>query len=728
MKLRRFIKISALLVVVIVGLATGIIAFAPGVFTRFLPASLRNVPAERIVHELVWRLQFLVAKSTGDVPSLSWAEVAQGVWPGRQLKKTWPGSGFLTDAMVSEGRSLDAAVLNPLDGPDDIARGKKIFQANCAACHGNDGRGGGHAPSLAKANYSVGSSDLALYKVLRDGIPNTAMAPRGLSVEERWQVVGFLRSLSKTSADKKDAADTIPPIDVSWGALLKARSRVDEWLTYSGSLNGWRHSPLRQITPKNVAHLKLIWAHQFAVTGDDSFEATPIITGKTIFLTKPPSNVVALNATTGREIWNFDRSLPAKLPVCCGRVNRGLAISGDTLFVGTLDANLIALDARTGEVKWKTRVANPKDGFTITVAPLVVKNSVVIGISGGEFGTRGFLDAYDVRTGKKLWRFYTIPGPGEPGHDTWKTDAWKTGGGPTWVTGSYDADLNLLYWGVGNPAPNYAGDIRPGDNPYTNSVIALNATTGKLVWHFQFTPHDEHDWDANQTPVLADLEIDGSRRKVMLWANRNGFYYVIDRTNGEFLRGVPFVEVNWATGLDGKGRPIETEAARVTTTGMLTKPWVGGGTNWPPPSFDPATKTFFVHATEGSSIYTKSPAEDLRRGEGGLYVGSGQSIAEEAVNIVKALDATTGAIKWEHASPRQQPKPDQTYSGVLSTAAGLVFSAYAGVVFAMDSATGKELWRAGLGGKTQAPPISFMLDGKQVIAITGGKTFFLFGL
>lgn len=691
----------------------------------FAPDALRDVPQEKTVHELYWRLQFYVTKAMGGVPDFSWTEVIQGTWPGRQLKGSWPGSGFITDQMVTGGRGLDASVLDPLNTPDDRARGKKLFLENCAACHGSEGKGG-HAPSLAKSNYSVGASDLALYKVLRDGIPGTGMAALDLSAEERWQIIAFLRTLDHRTSNEF-AHDRTLPVDVSWQALLTARSRTDEWLTYSGALDGWRHAALQEITPANVSGLKLHWAHQFA-TEEGTIQATPLVASKTMFITEPPNNVVALDASTGREVWRYVRHLPKELPICCGLVNRGLAVLGKRLFLGTLDAKLVALDASTGQVEWEIPVADPSDGFTITGAPLIANDAVIVGVSGGEFGIRGFLAAYDAQTGHQRWRFDTIPGPGEIGHNTWQNDAWETGGGPTWITGSFDPDLNLLYWGVGNPSPNYAGEVRPGDNLFTNSVVALDATTGKLVWHFQFTPHDEHDWDSNQTPVLADLVIDGRARRVICWANRNGFYYVLDRTNGEFLRGVPFVEINWASGLDSHGRPVLTESAAVSTTGKLVKPWVGGGTNWLPPSYDPLTQTFLVHATEGASIYTKSLPDHVRRGQGGLYVGSGSSMAEPAVDMVKALDAASGATRWEYVAPKQQSDLDQTYSGVLSTAGGLVFSASAGVVFALDEATGKELWRAGLGGRTQATPISLSIDGRQVVAVSAGRTLFVFGL
>lgn len=725
---RRFFRRAAFLLLVIVIAGGALSTLAPEIVYSYLPAPLREASFERITHEIAWRAEFYVEKASGHTKDLSWHEVIAGTWPGRHLGHSWPGSGFITDAMVTEGRSLEASIVNPLDDPGDIAKGKTLFEARCAACHGNDGRGGAHAPVLAKPNYSVGSSDFALYKVLRDGIPGTAMAALDLSIEERWQLIGFLRSLSRHATEGEGIAEKAPAVNVSWEMLKTARSRTDEWLTYSGSLDGWHHSPLTQIATANVSSLKLVWAHQFATTSDDSFEATPIVAGKTIFMTEPPSNVVAIDAETGRQIWHYDFPLPTSLPICCGRVNRGLAILGDTLFLGALDGELVALDAQTGQVRWKTRVADPRDGFTLTAAPLVVKNAVVVGVAGGEFGIRGFLSAFDAQTGKPLWRFETIPGPGEPGHETWGDDSWKTGGGPTWITGSYDPDLNLLYWGVGNPSPDYASGVRPGDNLYSNSVVALDATTGKLVWHFQFTPHDAHDWDSNQTPILADLMIDGVPRKVICWANRNGFYYVLDRTNGAFIRGVPYVPVNWATGLDAKGRPILTKDAEVTTKGTLTQPWVGGGTNWLPPSFDPQTGTFLVHTTQGSSIYTSSAADHVERGQGGLYVGSGTSVGEIAVMVVEALDAATGAIKWKHTSPKQQSAPDLTYSGILSTDGGVLFSAHAGVLFALDTRTGAELWQAGLGGKTQATPITFTLDGKQVVAMTAGRTLFLFGL
>jgi alcohol dehydrogenase (cytochrome c) len=715
-KKKRFAIVGGMLVILAL---TAVIEFR--VLSNFVH-NIQDVNSQRVIDEIEGRLRLYGKKLVGDLPEFSWYELVSGTWPGKHLNGTWPGSGFISVQKVMEGRGLDASVIDPRGDQDDIQHGKQLFQEKCGACHGRDGKGG-HAPSLARANYSVGESDFALYKTLRDGIPGTAMNSLKLSILERWQVISFLRSLQdRSTANSVDVS--VPPINVTWPNLMAAQNEPNSWLTYSGTLDGQRHSRIGEITSSNVARLKLLWAHQFSISDNSTIEATPLVKNNVIYLTLPPCTVVALDATTGREIWRLARELPDNLPICCGKVNRGLAILGDTLFYGSLDAKLIAVDARTGRVRWETQIANPNEGYSVTGAPLIAKGLVILGVSGGEFGARGFISAYDANSGKMRWHFDTIPKPGDPGHETWKNDAWKTGGGPTWVTGSVDPNLNLLYWGVGNPSPNYAGAARPGDNLFTNSVVALDVDTGKLAWFFQFTPHDEHDWDSNQTPILADINIGGAIRKVICWANRNGFYYVLDRTNGDFLAGTSFVEVSWASSLDSKGRPVPTDSAHVTTAGVVTKPWIGGGTNWLPPSFDPSTQTFFVHATEGSSVYTAAPVEHLARGSNGIYVGSGSSESEPAVNYVIALDASSGRQKWKHASPRGDPR----YSGVLSTTGGIIFSAAAGIVFALDSETGKELWRAGLGGPVQATPISFELNGKQAVAIAAGETFFVFGL
>jgi alcohol dehydrogenase (cytochrome c) len=451
--------------------------------------------------------------------------------------------------------------------------------------------------------------------------------------------------------------------------------------------------------------------------------------GDTIFATEPPATVLALDAKTGEVIWQYQRPITVDVPLCCGVQNRGLAILDNSLFFGSLDGYLIAINANTGKVNWQTRVASPSDGFSMTGAPLVVNHSVVVGVAGAEFGTRDFLAAYDVATGQQKWKFDTIPGPGEAGHETWQNEAWKSGGGSTWVTGSYDPSLDLLYWGVGNPSPDFNGDVRPGDNLFTNSVVALHASSGKLAWYFQFTPHDEHDWDSGQTPILADLLIDGLERKVICWPNRNGFYYVLDRITGQFLTGTPFAEVNWAQGLTSRGRPIPANVNTLNERGRITKPSVGGATNWQPAAFNPTLGLIFIHASEGASVFTKSASDRITRGEHGYAVGSGGSIFGPVTTVVRALDAATGAKRWEYYSlPAKGFEIGGNVGGMLATAGGLVFGATAGSLFALDAVTGKELWSVHLGGRTIAPPISFTLEGKQVIAVYVGRALFLFGL
>lgn len=657
--------------------------------------------------------QIYLMKASGKLPELSWTEL---------LKMTRLQDGFGLGSVIAVGQSVDAALSNPYTSREDQEAGRHIFSERCAVCHGPDGSGS-LGPSLARFGYKKGDSDLAVYRVLTDGIVGTAMVSTDLSFAERWQVIGYLRNLQLHPGTGDDEPRPLN-IQVSSEQIRRANESGDEWLSYSGALSGWRYSSLSEITPVNVAQLRVRWVHQSS-TSESKFESTPLVVGNTIFATEPPATVVALDAKTGEVIWKYERPIPTGLPICCGKVNRGLAILDNSLFFGSLDGYLVAIEANTGKLNWQTRVAKPSDGFSLTGAPLVVDHSVVIGVSGGDFGIRGFLAAYDATTGQQEWRFDTIPGPGEPGHETWQNEAWKSGGGPTWVTGSYDPSLDLLYWGVGNPAPPFAGDVRPGDNLFTNSVVALHASSGKLAWYFQFTPHDEHDWDSSQTPILADLLIGGLERKVICWPNRNGFYYVLDRVTGQFLAGTPFVEVNWAQGLTSRGRPIPTNANTVSGGGRVTKPGVAGGANWQPAAFNPAGGLIFVPAIEGQSVFTKSTSDRIIRGEHGYFTGSGGSILGPLIRVVRALDAATGAKRWEY-HPRLGKGTD--FGGLLATAGGLVFGTSGGSLFALDAATGKELWSVGLGGETWAPPISFTSEGQQVIAVWAGRAMFLFGL
>jgi len=660
-----------------------------------------------------WRAHLFARKAEGAVPDLSWREL----WFMTRVR-----GGFGLEGFVRGGYSLQGALVNPYVTDNDHQSGARIFRERCAACHGNNGTGE-RAPALNRSGLSHGDADMAIYKVIRDGIPQTAMAAVAMSPQERWQVIGYLRTLQ--AATSRLRTEQLPPVDiqVSSEQIWAAGSRSDQWLTYSGSLDGRRYTPLTEITRENVSRLRVRWIRQFST--NDKNESTPIVVGGVIFTVEPPADVVALDARSGELRWRYRGILPDKLPIIAARTNRGLAILGNVLFLGRLDDFLVAINATNGSVIWQTAVANPSDGFTMTGAPLIVNRSVVVGVAGGEYGIRGFLAAYDAETGRQQWKFNTIPGPGEFGHDTWKNDAWRTGGGPTWVTGSYDPSLDLLYWGVGNPAPDMLGDVRPGDNLFTCSMIALHASSGKLAWYLQFTPHDEHDWDAAQTPILADILIKGALRRVLCVANRNGFYYVLDRTTGEFLAGVPFVEQNWAKGLDSTGRPILFADAEVTPSGRLTRPG-SGGTIWQNAAFDHKSGLIFVPALEGALVFTKSL--EARRADNGYYQASMGVSSAQAVPVVRALDAASGAKKWEYFSPDGKESLANGNSGLLATGGGLVFGASGGFAFAIDSATGREFWRVFLGGDTWAAPISFTVDRRQIILVSGGRALFMFEL
>jgi alcohol dehydrogenase (cytochrome c) len=383
----------------------------------------------------------------------------------------------------------------------------------------------------------------------------------------------------------------------------------------------------------------------------------------------------------------------------------------------------VALDAKSGSVVWDVEVADYRTGYSITAAPLAIQDKIIVGISGGEYGIRGFLDAYDAKTGERLWRFYTIPGPGDPGHETWEGDSWKTGGAPTWVTGSFDPQLNLIYWGTGNPSPDFNGEVRKGDNLFSSSVIALDANTGKLKWHFQFTPHDVHDWDACQIPVLVDREFRGRQRKLLFWGNRNAFFYVLDRETGEFLLAREFAKQTWAERINSKGRPVRRPGMLPSPEGTLVYPGIQGGTNWYSPSYNPQTGLFYLSVWELPNIFFLGEAI---YDPGTFFYGSlmqGASEEEPGWGAVRALVPETGDIKWEY---RLHTVP---WSGILSTAGDLAFSGTTdGQFFALDAYTGKELWVTYLGGMISASPISYLSEGKQQISIAAGSALFTFAL
>ena len=520
--------------------------------------------------------------------------------------------------------------------------------------------------------------------------------------------------------------------DVSYQRLLNADKEPQNWLTYSGSYLGRRYSSLNQITPANAKNLELKWV--FQAQSLQKLEATPLVVDGIMYITQPPNDVVALDAKTGRVFWIYEYRAPQVLRLCCGQVNRGLAILGDTLYMGTVDAHLVAIDAKSGHQLWDVQVADSASGYALTEAPLIVKDKIVIGVAGGEHAIRGFVAAYSAETGKEEWRFNTVPGPGEPGNETWPGDTWQRGGGSSWMTGSYDPELNLIYWGIGNPWPDLAPDVREGDNLYTDSAVALDAETGKLKWYFQFTPNDGADWDSMQVPVLTDMPWNGAQKKVMFWANRNGFFYVLDRATGKFLRGNAYVKQNWATGLDDNGRPIRAPNMRATVGGTLTFPGSQGGTNWYSPSFSPHTGLFYVSAWQDySAVFTKTLSA-AQGGIGGVNFPRSTlpTLSRGPINTwteavahgeVQAIDPRTGDKKWVFEMH------DVTDSGILTTASDVLFTGgREGYFFAMDARNGNVLWKTSTGGQIAAAPITYSAEGKQYVAISCGQDLFVFGL
>jgi alcohol dehydrogenase (cytochrome c) len=514
------------------------------------------------------------------------------------------------------------------------------------------------------------------------------------------------------------------PTQVPYQRILRSADDPGNWLTYAGNYYGQRYSTLTQITPANVANLKPLWVYQ---KGDMSkWEVTPIVVDGVMFITENPNIVTALDAKTGRVIWTYRRPVPEDVIACCGASPRGVTVLGDAVYLGTLDSHLVCIDASTGKERWDKVVIDYRLGYAMTGAPLALKDKIIVGHAGGEYGVRGFIAAYDAKTGEQAWRFHTIPGPGEPGHETWPdTDFWKNGGGSTWLTGTFDPELNLIYWTTSNPGSSYNGDKRKGDNLYCNSVVALDADTGKLKWHFQYTPHDLHDWDSNQVPVLFDANVGGKPRKLLGHINRNGFYYLLDRTTGEFITGREFIKQTWAKGLDDHGRPIVIPGTDPTPEGVLVYPGLGGGVNWPGPAYNPLTGMLYVNTRENyGQIFVKREG-DYRPGGATFTNGGGRNVfGEEPYGSLKAIEAISGKVVWEH-----KMQSSISVCPVLATVTGLVFSGTAeGEFYALDARTGQSLWHFRGGPRVQSGAVTYLHEGKQRIAVGIGGGLYVFGL
>ncbi len=664
---------------------------------------------------------------------------------------------------------------NPLAGQvDAIDAGRRLFDGSCAACHGPGGQGE-RGPALNTGTFTRGGDDQDLFRAIRSGIAGTQMPPFGrFSDEQLWQLVSYLRSLAPRSAggaptppsapvtvrttDGREIRGTrlnedtfslqfsdesgvvysqnkltreltrISSPDVSVERLEHAGADPDNWLMYWGNYQSTHYSGLKQIDASNVSRLRAAWTVPMA--GESVLEAMPLVVDGIMYTTQP-GVVVALDARTGRQLWRFARPQKARSPYEINPYNRGVAIAGRRLFFGTLDAALVALDAGTGRRLWEIQVADTMLGYSLTSAPLIVKDKVLVGITGGEFGARGFLDAYDAATGRRLWRWYSVPGPGEFGHETWKGDSWQLGGSPMWLTGSYDPSLNLVYWTVGNPGPQIDRSTRGDlDNLFSDSVVAIDPDTGERRWHYQFTPNDGHDWDSCQAVVLVDRMWHGQPRKLLLHADRNGIFYVLDRVTGAFLSGTPFVYQNWNAGFDEKGRPRAVAGSNSSAEGsFFVYPSLVGGTNFQAPSYSPSTGWLYLEYRESGQPYVSAPAEHQ---PGRQYIGRSAASADivprpnepEPSAGIKALDPETGRTVWDFKISQSS-----LTNGVLATAGGLVFGAIRdGNIVALDERTGKHLWHFQTGANLAASPISYAVDGKQYIAIAAGNVVYAFSL
>lgn len=628
------------------------------------------------------------------------------------------------------------------------ASGAKSFEVRCTVCHGGDGNGNERAPSIL--NFVTSNSDEQIAALIRKGV--RAMPPHEIADPEMKSLLAFVRTLRpvrapgarlprRASAKLKDgtilqgnvlnetrfdmqlqtADNKVHPL-VREGDLFREPSvepKMD-WPRYDGSFSGNRHSPLDQINTTNVQRLALKW--MFPIPTAPRLEATPVVVDGVMYVTAVNA-AYALDAVTGRQLWMYRRPASAGLlGEAEGGANRGVGVDGNRVFMLTDNAHLLALDKNTGKLLWDTEMTDwPKSEYGATGAPLVIGDLVMAGVAGGEEGARGFVAAYQASTGERVWRFWTVPAPGEKLAETWVGSALEHGCGATWMSGSYDPELDLLYWSVGNPCPDYNGDDRKGDNLYTDSVLALRPKTGELKWYFQFTPHDTHDWDADEPLVLVDEPFQGVPRKLLVQANRNGFFYVLDRTNGELLLGKPFVKKStWASGYGKDGKPILLPNSDPTLEGNLACP--GSGTNWMSASYSPLLKLFFFSAADTCVISRKIPAPfEL----GKRYFNGTSSGVPGGVRSIKALDIQTGNTVWEYI----QTAGGRSASGTLSTNGGLVFIGEdSGVFTALDGKTGKPLWHFGANESFRASPMTYMVGGKQYVSIAGPAGFLTFAL
>jgi len=641
---------------------------------------------------------------------------------------------------------LLAATIAAQSTPD--AAGRLTFETRCGKCHGADGNGGEMGPAILYRLAARNDNELAA--LIRAGLPERGMPPVLVAGAEMPALVGFLRSIQKRNQPAARVKVTTTDGKLLEGEVLnegfddlqlrtddhrvhllrRAGNRFREvtsqqnWPGYDGDPRGNRYTAMTQINKSNVNRLGSKWI--FNIPNGGHLQGTPVVMDGIMYVTVA-NECYALDAGSGRQIWHFQRATTrGPTDATGGSNNRGAAVAGDRVFMDTDEAHIIALNRWTGELLWETVIADWRDNYFTTSAPQVAGDLVLSGVAGGEHGARGFVAAFDQTTGKEVWRFWTVPKPGEPGSETWRGIDITHGGAPTWFIGTYDPELDVVYWPTGNPSKEYNGDERTGDNLYSDSILALDRQTGKLKWHYQFTPHDLWDWDATETSILVDAAWEARPRKLLLHADRNGFFYVFDRTDGKLLLWKPFVKkLTWARGIGADGRPIKLPNQEPSKEGTLVCPSQDGATNWFSPSYSPLTGLYYLQTFEKCSVYTKHDGEVWESGKS--YLGGSQRTADELkpVRVLKAINIRTGAIAWE----LPQPGTANSWGGTLATASGLViFAEEGGALMAADAATGKPLWSFQANAAWRASPMTYMFDGKQYISIAAGPDIMAFAV
>ncbi|MCC6538147.1 MAG: PQQ-binding-like beta-propeller repeat protein [Bryobacterales bacterium] len=636
-----------------------------------------------------------------------------------------------------------------------VPAGRAAFEARCMVCHGSDGNGGEHAPSVLPA--VAAKTDAELTAIVVDGVPAKGMPGfKQLPEAERTALVAYMRvlqqqrrrrgfqptrqkvkltdgtqleglAISKTTRDLAIRADDqkLHLLRKAQGDTYRRVTSQADWSSMHGGPDGNRYSSLKQLTPANVGRLGVEWV--YAVPNAGRLQGTPQVYEGVMFVTDT-NRVIALDAGTGARLWEYSRPATAGL-VGNARSpgnNRSVSIAGDKVFLQTDHAHLVALNRHTGQMLWDTEMADYRQNYNATGSLLAVENVVVAGTAGGEQGVRGFLAAYDQQTGKELWRFWTIPAKGEPGAETWDGPDIEHGGGPTWLTGSYDPETKTVIWPTGNAGPDFNGDNRKGDNLYTCTIIALDVNTGKLKWHFQPTPHDEWDWDAIAPVVLVDAVWRGQPRKLVLQANRNGFLYVLDRLNGKMLMATPMVKkLTWAKEIAPDGRPVMNPNSVPTKEGALICPAVEGAANFFSTSFNPATRLFYVNTLERCSIYMKQPAQEWKAGRNYYGGGGRRDPNDQPQKFLRAFNIDTGKVAWEIP----QDGPGDTWTGTMTTAGGLViYGDDGGLLAAADAATGRKLWSFPFNESLHTSPMTYMFDNKQYVSMIVGSVVYTFGV